>query len=165
MSGRKLSAIEACIVERFTNLYGPVNASNPNKLIAEYGRAFNGTELKLFNEALDLAIDAQDVHAWPTIGSIKKALKVVCEKRAADWAREREPDMTNWTPATPEMKARIDALLKDATAKLKDAQPPAHDPRKPDWARGQKPAWEERLRTSNTARHFAGLPLIPGLKW
>ena len=155
-------SVEEIVVGKFLELYG--TPTNFGALSREYDRAFCTTDPFVLTQAVNLVVDGREYPTWPMVGELKKAVNTIAERLAAAAARERKHEAKMPPPPTDEQRERVDQLIRHAALTLKDAQPRVFDPRKPDWARGQKPAWEERLRTSNTARQFAGLPLDPNLK-
>src|SRR5262245_17519605 len=139
------SPVEQLIVMRFLEVYGEP-AGNLPALVREYRKALDGTDAGLLEGAINLAIYQHEFANWPTVGECAKAVHTIGERRAVEAARHRKADPLDDLPApSAEQRARVDRLLRDATAKLKDAQRKGPEI---DWAAGQRPAWEARFGIS-----------------
>jgi hypothetical protein len=114
------SPIEEHFTHRFLNLYGAPNVVDPAAFKAEYVRALAGTEPTLLKAASDRVVDGHTFRNWPTVGECVAAIKAVAAERAAH-ARTiaaAQPPEPRAEPA-PEMRARVDVLLRQTRANLK----------------------------------------------
>lgn len=149
-----MSSVEELVVRRFGKLYGPPTSPDPDGFADEYHKALDGTNPKLLEEAIDEVVKRQTIPAWPTVGACVEAVHQVAERRAGE-RRRQEPKQDDYRQPTPEEKARIGALLaglKDKLAARGSGR--AIQPRE-DWSRASKPAWEERMATSETAQQLS----------
>lgn len=147
-----MGPVEEFFTSRFLNLYGPPDAFDVPRFVAEYTQALSGNEPSLLKDAADRIIRQHKYRNWPTIGECLEAVEAVGEARMM--ARRREA----WgysgdrrvTP-TAEEKARVGSMVERVREAIAKVGKPMHSPM-PDTSRD---AWEQRLARSATARALA----------
>lgn len=117
-----IDLVQSQVIERFGNLYGAANTPDPVAFKAEYTRALGGTDPDLLRAAIDFAIDGHTYQTWPTVGDCKAAVQVVAARRESDRKRRdwNGQDERAWHHATPESRARVGALMKEAVKNLQE---------------------------------------------
>lgn len=151
-----MSSVEELVVRRFGKLYGPPTSPDPDGFADEYHKALDGTNPKILEEAIDEVVKQQIIPAWPTVGACVEAVNAVAERRMNE-RRRQEPakQAEDYRRPTPEERARVGALLADLKDRLAaNGSKRAIQPRE-DWSRSTKPAWDERLETSETAQQLS----------
>lgn len=152
-----IDPVDDLVIRRFATLYGPPTTDDAPAFIAEYHEALDGTDPDILRQAISVVVKRQTVPAWPVVGECVAAVNAAAQRRAAERGRERREAEPPRRQPTAEEKARVDALVKAMAAKLRghrDSNPKATMSTE-EWARGAKPAWDERMATSATARQLA----------
>lgn len=164
---RYLTPVKTLVTDRFLNLYGSPDCVNPSAFVAEYHRALDGTDPSFLRKAISLIVDRHAYRNWPTVGECRDMVNTV----AARVSREREKQAVANAPApdeehpTAEMRARVKALVADATKKIRADERDAIDARLADigasidWGKVSKDAWDKRMEESALAR-FLALPKV-----
>jgi hypothetical protein len=149
-----MSSVEELVVRRFGKLYGPPTSPDPDGFADEYHKALDGTNPKLLEEAIDEVVKRQIIPAWPTVGACVEAVNQVLERRASE-RRRQEPKQDDYRQPTPEERARIAKLFADLKGRLAAKRDQRVTLSPEDWSRSSKPAWDERMETSETARQLS----------
>lgn len=145
-------------VQRILNHYGaPEHVADRKAFSDDYIASLNGTDADVLAEASDRLIKAHTYRVWPTIGECIQMVDLVARERARQRQQaERQPIERRQEP-TPEQKARVAALVKGATEKLRSAveERAKKANAQLDWKRTTQPEWDERMATSDIARQLA----------
>lgn len=140
------TAVERCLTDRFLNHFGAPDVLDPKAYEAEYERALAGTAEDILFEAGSLVIKRHKFRNWPTVGECAAAVEQIAEERSAAKTRaanNAKPAAPTWQEPTAEMKARVDALMRETIVKLKSMRPkPVKTAPLPDVSRD---AWETRF--------------------
>ena len=112
--------VKELIIQRFLTLYGPPKTNDKKAFFAEYQRALGGVAPDILKAAADKAIDGHTYPSWPTIGEVVEAVKSVAEQRAMERLRMPQPVEQRPEPS-PEQKARVDALVRNALQNISGA--------------------------------------------
>ena len=143
------------VIRRFNRLYGPPTTPDREAYFAEYYKALSGTDPKILEEAIDAVVKRITIPAWPTPGACVEAVHEIAERRMFERRREAEPKQGECRLPTSEEKARVDALIVDLKGKLTAAGSRRLIKPREDWSRTTKPAWDERMATSEIAQELA----------
>lgn len=151
--------VDEVVIRRFRVLYGAPDTVDPKAFADEYRRAFEAADQSVLAEAVNRAIDAHPFSSkiWPSIGELRRLVDVVALERMNAKRRYDPPAEAGHRVPTLEERARVGALVAGLAAKLRADRD--DDPKvtmtAEEWARGAKPAWDERMATSETARQLA----------
>lgn len=138
-----ISPVDQHVIQRFLVLYGEPKTIDLEALSSEYRDALDGTDATLLVDAVKLLRDQHKFPTWPTVGECKDAIREIAERRSL--AKQRQVQANDEAPRqepTAESRARVDAMMKAAIAKLKISGPPP-----PKVAAGAKLDWS---RTSKS---------------
>lgn len=143
-------------VERLLNHYGsPEHVINKKALKDDYAAALNGTDAKVLQEASDRLLKLHVIPIWPTIGECIRMVNDVAE----EWARQKrsmnpEP-LDSYRKPTKEERERVAALVSGLKNKLSARGTGRATQPREDWSKSSKPAWDERMATSETAQQLS----------
>lgn len=144
-------------VERFLSMFGEPKTLNPQKFLEEYAKALTGIEADVLEKAVDRIM--RTAKFWPKPAEIIEEANAV----AADKYRYRKPDWDaieadrkqGWnlsdlskSAATPESKARVQAMVDEMKRIFAANKLDEKEPVEIDWKRGQRDDFEEMQRTS-----------------
>jgi hypothetical protein len=149
-----VSEVSDLVIRRFNRLYGPPTTPDRDAYFAEYYKALKGTDPKLLEEDIDELVKRQTIPAWPTVGACVEAVHAVAERHGSE-RRRQAPKQDDYQQPSPEERARIGALLAGLKDKLAARGGERALPPREDWSRASKPAWEERMATSETAQQLS----------
>jgi nucleoside-diphosphate-sugar epimerase len=147
-----MSPVEEFVTSRFFNLYGPPDAFDPKAFVAEYAKALNGTDADILREASDRIVRKHKYRNWPTVGECVEVVQFIAEQRML--ARRREAwgyGRDQHETPTPEAKARMDEIVKQAAEYLTSVSKPVRMP----LPAVDRESWNIRLAHSPTARALA----------
>lgn len=144
-------------IERFLAMFGEPKTPNPSRFIEEYRKALRGID----GDVLDRAVDRimRKTTFWPKPAEvIQEAHQVAAEKyehKAEDWDAIEADRKQGWkfsdlskSAATPESKARVQAMVDEMKRNIAANKIDTKEPVEIDWARGQRDGFEEMQRTS-----------------
>lgn len=132
------------MINRFTTLWGDPKTDNIDVYLHEYHRALDGTDPDLLEAATDACIDTETY--WPRVAVVKRHVDIASSKRPSRY-KPAEHQPIAGPPPSPEMKARVAALLAKGKAVLQAMQDPP-DAKPNYWRDVTKPAFEEMQRNS-----------------
>lgn len=144
-------------IERFLAMFGEPKTPNPGRFIEEYRKALRGID----GDVLDRAVDRimRKTTFWPKPAEvIQEAHQVAAEKyehKAEDWDAIEADRKQGWkfsdlakSAATPESKARVQAMVDEMKRNFAANKIDEKEPVEIDWRRGQRDGFEEMQRTS-----------------
>lgn len=148
-----VQAVNQHIIQRFITVYGAPATEDPKAFFAEYQKLLAGADAEIIKEASDLIIRRHTFRNWPTIGECNEAIQSVAARLAQDRARLANHPYEQRRTASPEAKARVEAMIAAALPKIAEAHkkiPVAMTYKPMDWGQVAKPAFEQRWAVSKT---------------
>lgn len=139
------------MIQRFMAQWGEPKTPHIEIFLGEYERALRGTDPDMLIAATDACIDTETY--WPRVAIVRRHIDIACARREAAErykAPEHQP-IPDGPPPSPEMRARVAALLAKGKAALQAMDDPVEA--KPNyWRDVTKPAFEEMQRNSPNAK-------------
>ena len=151
---------QAVEIKSFLNrlgiLYGPPETPDPKAFIREYEAMLVRYSPEIIRSAGDHIRDNHTRRSWPTPGEVREALmEVAPEPERVDWDSVEADRKEGWkfsdltkSAATPESKARVQAMVDEMKRNFAANKIDTKEPVEIDWKRGQRDGFEEMQRTS-----------------
>jgi len=143
-------------IARLNTLYGAPTTDDLAGFIDEYRRSLSGFSPEAIQHGLDYAVRNNPRPFWPPVGAIYQAMKAKQDdidaaaraKRDLEEAEKLRAEAAKRQPFTPEQAERIRKLHAECIAALKAVSLDEDAGRRPQWERGQRPAFEAMMRNS-----------------
>lgn len=137
---------------RLAAVFGDPKTPDPELYLEEFRKALDGMDPIVLSKAVD-AWMRKDTAYWPRPGEIVALAQTV----AADVYQSRRPaehqPIPNRDPLDPEVKARVEAMIKSAIDGMKEQGHVEGEASKAQWQRGQRGEFEAMQASSRTRLH------------
>ena len=146
-----MTSIEIAIA-RLTAVFGEPKTTDPETYVDDFRKALAGVEGRLVEKAVDRWMKRETPY-WPRPGELRAEVEHAASEIYGNRPAEHKPIEAR--SVSPEQKARIAALVREAVEAISTTAPAMPQAKKPQWERGQRHAFEDMQRTSPNRMHHA----------